>query len=134
MNHGRDTDITTRFVLTGDLLYLTCLAIRSCHLGKLFVAHLLRQQVADIGFQFDVFAKTFREGQIDHVTRHLVAIRYAGIFLTATASFATSHTDDAFTDPVIQQGYLQLLRIETVKESCIDQVGRLSLHGPVLVA
>ena len=134
VHHRTQADVTTRFILAGDLYDFTGLSVGIGHLRELLVGHLLRQQVAQVSLDLDVLAKLLRDTQVDHVSRHLIAIRHTGIVLAAGASLATTYTDDTFTDAVIEQGDVQLGCLVLIEESGVDQVGRLSLHRAVLVA
>ena len=96
-------NVTTRFVLAGDLHHLTGLSIGIGHLGELLIGHLLCQQVTQVGLHLDVLAKLLRDTQVDHVSRHLIAIGHSGVILATRASLATTYADDAFADAVIEQ-------------------------------
>ena len=79
-------------------------------------------------------AKLLGEGQVDDITGHLVRVGHAGIVFTSRRPFAAAHTDDAFSDTVVEQRGIDLPGIVFIEESCVDEIGRLSLHGAVLVA
>ena len=103
VHHRTQADVTTRLILAGDLYDFTGLSVGIGHLRELLVGHLLRQQVAQVGLDLDVLANLLRDAQVDHVSRHLIAIWHTGIVLAAGASLATTYTDDTFTDAVIEQ-------------------------------
>ena len=80
-----------------------------------------------------MLAKTFGGCQVEHVSRHLIAVGHPGIFVAACSSLAATHTDDALANTVVEQTDIELLLLVFVEQSCIDQVRTLSLHGAVLL-
>ena len=127
------TYVSARFVASCNLLNLFGSSIAVGHVGKLLVVNFFCQQVSDVEFQFQVAAKLLGKREVDGVARHLVAVGHSCIGVVARASFASSHTDDSFSYAVVEQGNVHLEWLVLIEESGVDEVGRLSLHGSVLL-
>ena len=120
--------------MAGNLNHLASRAVGVLCVGKLLVAYLLGEDVADVGLNLPVRAKLLRDGEVEHIAGHLVAVGHAGVVLAAGAALAASHTDDALAYAVVEQRYGELLLVVLIEKAGVDKVGRLSLHGAVFIS
>ncbi len=130
----REVEVASRTVLAGNLFDDLALSGLGGYIVELHEGYLVGQQVADTQFYLPVFLGFPGETQVDDITRHLVGVGYAHGLFVARAAEVAAHTGDAFAYAVVEEGGGDTALFVAVRETGVDEVGRLALHGAVFFA
>ena len=109
-------------------------ALRVPEARKLHEADRVAEQVARGGLRLEPFAEALADRQIERVARHLVHVRDIAVERVASARADPADADDSFADAVVENAGREADPAVLVKQSGVDQIGRLSLHRPVVFA
>ena len=101
---------------------------------KLHEADRVAEQVARGGLRFEPFAEALADRQLERVARLLVHVRGIAVERVASARADPADADDSFADAVVENAGREADPAVLVKQSGVDQIGRLSLHRPVVFA
>ena len=102
------------------------------HIGELLKRDLLVEEVSDGEFDLQR-TKALAGRQVEGVARHLVAVRHPDVSRSVAATRGASHAHDALANAVVEQVDRELQWLIVVEDSRIDQIGRLSLHGAIVL-